>query len=177
MAKKKKNIKIEKFSLFTFLVTISVLIGFVIAKIIIVQFQEYIPQTNFYGESGIIKERMEPLPYNEGDIFRPLFGFFSWVSSALIVAFIINIFKKNFIYNFMKIFGYTTSKKTGDFYKHWFWLVWLIAFPILWGSLITLFRGLIYLMNYQFNTSLDLSSWILFFIPVWILIHLIANKK
>jgi len=104
MAKKKKNIKIEKFSLFTFLVIISVLIGFVIAKIVIVQFHEYIPQTNFYGESGIIKERMEPLPYNEGDIFRPLFGFFSWVASALIVAFIINIFKKNFIYNFMKIF-------------------------------------------------------------------------
>ena len=59
MAKKKKNIKIEKFSPFTFLVIVSVLGSLIIAKIIIAQFHEYIPQTNFYGESGLIKEPKE----------------------------------------------------------------------------------------------------------------------
>ena len=92
---KKKNIKTEKFSPFTFFVIVSVLGSLIIAKIIIAQFHEYIPQTNFFGESGLIKEPNEPIPYNEGDIFRPLFGLFLWTSSALIVAFIINIFKKN----------------------------------------------------------------------------------
>jgi len=177
MAKKKKNIKIEKFSLYTFLVIVSVLGSLIIAKIIIAQFHEYIPQTNFYGESGLIKEPKEPIPYNEGDIFRPLFGFFLWISSAFIVAYIINIFKKNFAYNFLKTFGYTTSKNTGDFYKHWFWIWWLIAIPVIWGVVITLFRGLIYFINYQFNTSFEPSSWIFFIIPIWLVFHLIAAYK
>ena len=177
MAKKKKNIKIEKFSLYTFLVTVSVLGSFILAKIILAQFHEYIPQTNFYGESGLIKEPIEPIPYNEGDIFRPLFGFFLWSFSALIVAFIINIFKKNFAYNFLRNFGYTTSKNTGNFYKHWFWIIWLIAMPVVSAVAITLFRGLVYFINYQFNTSIELSSWILFILPIWLVFLLIAAYK
>ena len=166
---KKKNIKTEKFSPYTFLVILSVLGSLIIATIIIAQFHEYIPQTNFFGESGLIKEPNEPIPYNEGDIFRPLFGLFLWTSSALIVVFIINIFKKNFAINVLKIiFGYPWQ----PYYS--FWLFWLIGFPIFLNIFFIIIDGLRYLIVTNFEIS-GFIAYIISIAIVWIGIQIIVG--
>ena len=60
---KKKNIKTEKFSPYTFLVIVSVLGGLIIAGIIRTQFNEYIPQANLFGEE---KPRTKSRTRNNG---------------------------------------------------------------------------------------------------------------
>ena len=174
---KKKNIKKEKFSLFTLLVIVSVIAGLLIGNLLRAYFHEYIPQANLFGETGLIKEARKPLAYNEGDFFRPLFGFTLWICLAFIVVFIINIFRKNFTYNFIRSFGYTESKKDkGNLYKHQFWLFWLIGMPILWTFIVMIFRGLIHLINYQFNTSLSEHWWIIIFWPIWLLYGFLSGQ-
>ena len=177
MAKKKKNIKTEKFSPYTFLVIVSVLGGLIIVGIIRTQFHEYIPQANLFGESGLIREPKAPKTYNEGDIFRIFFNFAFWVFSILIVVFIINIFRKNFAYNFIRLFGYTTSKNEDGFYRYQFWLYWFIAIPIAASIFVIFFIGLIHLINYQFNTSFSESWWLLIFWPAWIGIGYFMDRK
>ena len=167
MAKKKKNIKTEKFSPYTFLVIVSVLGGLIIAGIIRTQFNEYIPQANLFGESGLIKEPKAPVTYNEGDFFRPLLGVAFWVYSVFIVVFIINIFRKNFAYNFIRTIGYTTSKNEDGLYRHQFWLFWLIGIPVGISILYMFCVGIIHLINYQFNTSLSESWWFIIWLPIW----------
>jgi hypothetical protein len=169
MAKKKKNIKIEKFSPFTFLIICSIFIGLIFALTIKINFFEYYPQTNLFGESGLIKEPKEPIPYNQGDIFRPLLGMFFWVCSTFIIVFIINIFNKNFLYKFIRTFGYSESKKSGDFYRYQFWLWWLIAVPIGFSIIIMLFSGLIHFINNQFNISISNNGWVLSLWLIWLL--------
>lgn len=159
MVKKKKNTKIEKFSPFTFFVIASVLGGLIIASIIRIKFHEYIPQANLFGESGLIEEPKVPQPYNEGDIFKIFSSWVFWIYSVFIVVFIINIFRKNFLNNFIRVFGYTTSKNDGGFYRHEFWIWWLIAIPIIVAIGITCLEGLVHFINYQFNTSLPKLSW------------------
>ena len=158
------------------LVIVSVLGGLIIAGIIRTQFHEYIPQANLFGESGLIKEPKAPLPYNEGDIFNTFFGYTFWICSAFIVVFIINIFRKNYAYNFIRLFGYTTSKNEDGFYRHRFWLWWLIAVPIIFAIVITCFKGLVHLINYQFNTSLPEFSWLLI-LPILFGIGVYLDRK
>ena len=57
------------------------------------------------------------------------------------------------------MFGYTTSKNDGGFYRHEFWIWWLIAIPIIVAIGITCLEGLVHFINYQFNTSLPKLSW------------------
>ena len=173
---KKKNIKREKFSNFTFFILASVLAGLIISGGIRVYFHEYIPQANLFGETGLIKEPRTPMPYNQGDFFRPLFGMALWVISVFIVVFIINFFRKNFAYNFIRLFGYTESKKDkGDLYRHQFWLFWLIGFPVFFTFLLTIVYGIIHLINYQFNTSLPEASWVVVWFSL-ILIYFLSQK-
>jgi len=149
---KKKNIKREKFSYFTFFILASVIAGFLISGSIRIHFHEYIPQTNLFGETGLIKEPRTPIPYNEGDFFEPLFGIALWVYSTIIVVFLINIFRKNFAYNLIRLFDYYELKKDK---RYKFWLFLLIGMPVAISILVTFFIGIIHLINYQFNTSLS----------------------
>ena len=177
MAKKKKNIKTEKFSPYTFLVIVSVLGGLIMAAIIRLNLYDYLPQANLFGESGLIRDPKVPKTYNECDIFIILFSLTFWIFSSLIVVFIINIFRKNFANNFIRLFGYTTSKNEDGFYRYQFWLSWLIAIPTV-GSIIVIFCiGLVHLINYQFNTSFSESWWLLIFWPAWIGIGYFMDRK
>jgi len=91
MAKKKKNIKIEKFSPYTCLVMLSIFFGLMIGGILKLPFLEYLPMTNLFGEAGKVKELLgSEYLYNQGDIFRPFFAGLFWICGTLICVFIIN---------------------------------------------------------------------------------------
>tara|TARA_B100000029_G_scaffold506188_1_gene588425 strand:- start:57 stop:584 length:528 start_codon:yes stop_codon:yes gene_type:complete len=170
---KKKNIKREKFSSFTFLILASVLAGLIISLWIKIYFHEYIPQTNLYGETGLIKEPRTPIPYNEGDFFRPLFGIALWIYSTIIVVFLINIFRKNFAYNLIRLFDYYELKKDK---RYIFWLFLLIGFPVMFAIFVIFLYGIIHLINYQFNTSLSERWGVVLWFLVIILIGFVSDK-
>ena len=91
---------------------------------------EFLPHTNFYGDAninrmpGLIGQSFDSLfgaketihTYNQGDIFQRLYGITIWVNLILITTLIINLFKKDFMKNFLKPINITGNiKKEGYF--------------------------------------------------------------
>ena len=103
---------------------------------------EFIPHTNFFGESdinripGLVSGLLDSIfgtrgsithTYNEGDIFQRIFGIAIWFNLVLITTFIINLFKKDFMKSFLKPFDLTGNiKKDGSVP----WFVLSIIYPI-----------------------------------------------
>ena len=77
---------------------------------------EFLPHTNFYGDTnintipGLVGQSLDSLfgakgtahTYNQGDIFQRLYGLIIWANLILIITLIINLFKKDFMKNFLK---------------------------------------------------------------------------
>ena len=185
MPKIKKKIKVEKFSSFTFIVILGIFLGLIITAYLNINFNEYLPKTNFWGEKDLIKERktLSEIPYNQGDFLTPFFVTFSIAFSSLIMALIINIFRKDFFYNFKKNFGYIDkdNKKSG-LYAHYFWLFWLLGFPIFISLVRNLHYGSIYFINSKFETSLPnfigiFIVFIILFLSAFLIDLIHKNKK
>jgi len=169
----KKNIKTEKFSFYTFLVILCILFGLLISGTLRNALWEYLPKTNLFGDSGIIKESKTSI-YNEGDIFRPFFAILFWVTASMVIIFIVNFFRKGFAHNVLNSMG-LLPKNNPDYYKGW--LFYFLGIPIFWSIAITLIQGGIHFINTTFNKSIPGDSIFIFIFLLWILWILIEARK
>ena len=170
----KKNIKTEKFSSYTLLIIISILIGLMISGALREALWEYLPKTNLFGDAGIIKESKIRM-YNEGNIFRPFFAILFWVIASMIIIFIVNFTRKDFAYNVLNSMG-LLRKNNPDYYKNW--LFYFLGIPVFWSIAITLIQGGIHFINSTYDKSISHDSIFIIIFPLWIIWILIeANKS
>ena len=142
----------------TFFTIIIILISLIFASFLEKSLDEYLPKTNFFGETSF-EER------HQGNIFRWTFLSAFTVYISFLIFFIITIFKKRFVWTvFKSIFEYPWKP------QYSFWLFFLIGIPILW-SLVFFIADAI---NYFIYTNFGLSSGLSHLISI-ILVLIIIN--
>jgi len=123
---------------------------------------EFLPHTNFYGDAninaipGLISQSFDSLfgakgttahTYNQGDIFQRLYGLIIWANLILIITLIINLFKKDFMKNFLKPIEGNIKKEDYGPKKiiHLIdWLFMTIIFPIIVSIIAFLIDTILY---------------------------------
>ena len=134
----------ENKNIFIFIRIIIILICVVAAIRIDAILWEFLPHTNFYGDANmnkmpglltalfdsVIGVKETTISYNEGDIFQRIFGIAIWAYLVLITTFIINLFKKDFMKNFLEPVGISGNIKKDGYYP---WILFTVVFPLAGG--------------------------------------------
>ena len=118
-------------------------------KFFIPAIKDYIPVISLWEDPYSYRKLGDLLiPDNTGNanILVSLLGIAFWVYATFATFFILNIFKKKFAINTLKIiFGYPWK----PYYS--FWLFWLLGFPIFLNILWIILDGLRYLILSNFE--------------------------
>ena len=170
---KNKKIKVEKFHPYTALCIFSVILGFMIAGFLKLQFGEYLPMTNFFGEVHMKNLAGTPRPYNDGDIFRPFFAGLFWIVGIFVCLVVINFFRKGFAYSVLYSLDVFPKNNLNNFKG---WIVLLLGLPVFWTIVVMIVQGSIHLININFDTSfakdnillIMFTAYTFFFIYDWL---------
>ena len=130
-----------------FLGVVFILISLVITLFVMRVFQEYIPVLNLWNDPGDISPKGSVadaigLKFGNENILYSLITIFLWICIFILILFTINIFKKKFAINSLKVlFDYPWK----PYYS--FWMFWLIGFPLIINIIFLIIDFISYLLH------------------------------